>query len=60
MFSLSPLTPPPLHSLTNLYQADTVGEHSDVIQLKSVAEPDQVLPQVNGHRSQDKSSKGAS
>ena len=34
MSSLSPLTPPPLHSLTNLYRADTVGEHSDVIQLK--------------------------
>ena len=34
MPSLSPLTPPPLHSLTNLYRADTVGEHSDVIQLK--------------------------
>ena len=34
MSSLSPLTPPPLHSLTNLYRADTVGEHSDVILLK--------------------------
>ena len=34
MSSLSPLTPPPLHSLTNLYRADIVGEHSDVIQLK--------------------------
>ena len=31
----SPLTPPPLpRSLTNLYRADTVGEYSDVIQLK--------------------------
>ena len=31
---LAPLTPPTPHSLTNLYRADTVGERSDVIQLK--------------------------